>query len=156
MAAIFTWARSLTVHVFTAAASLINVLLAFKSYFPQKRPLPRGEITSTGSRFDESLSAVNYSQKLFLGLQTIVKQLDSLSTSEWLEVDVSNECIPKVGARLYTNRLHQTYIMWNSCAAWWNKFGGTEWHVRHGSAWWNTNTTLHTILVILYDTLFIP
>jgi hypothetical protein len=85
----------------------------------------------------------------------IVKQLDSLSTSEWLGVNVSNECIPKVGACLYTNRLHQTYIMWNSCAAWWNKFGETEWHVRHESAWRNTNIALHTILVILYDTLFI-
>jgi hypothetical protein len=86
----------------------------------------------------------------------IVKQLDSLSTSEWLEWNVSNECIPKVGACLYTNRLHQTYIMWNSCAAWWNKFGETEWHVRHESAWRNTDITLPTILVILYDTLFIP
>jgi hypothetical protein len=85
----------------------------------------------------------------------IVKQLDSLSTSEWLEVNVSNECISKVGARLYTNWLHQTYIIQNSCAAWWNKFGGTEWHVRHESAWQNTNITLHSILVIQYNTIFI-
>jgi hypothetical protein len=33
----------------------------------------------------------------------IVKQLDSLSTSERLEPNVSNECISKVGACLYTN-----------------------------------------------------
>jgi hypothetical protein len=44
---------------------------------------------------------------------------------------------------------------WNSCAAWWNKFGETEWHVRHESAWRNTNSTLHARLVIQYDTLFI-
>jgi hypothetical protein len=33
----------------------------------------------------------------------IVKQLDSLLTSERLEPNVSNECISKVGAWLYTN-----------------------------------------------------
>jgi hypothetical protein len=38
----------------------------------------------------------------------IVKQLDSLSTSELLEPNVSNECFSKVKACLYTNRLHQT------------------------------------------------
>jgi hypothetical protein len=38
----------------------------------------------------------------------IVKQLDSILTSERLEVNVSNECISKVGACLYTNQLHQT------------------------------------------------
>jgi hypothetical protein len=48
-------------------------------------------------------------------LWAIVKQLDSLSTSEWLGVNVSNECIPKVGARLYTNRLHQTYTHLKDC-----------------------------------------
>jgi hypothetical protein len=39
---------------------------------------------------------------------SIVKQLDSLLTSEGLEPNVSNECISKVGACLYTSQLHQT------------------------------------------------
>jgi hypothetical protein len=44
----------------------------------------------------------------------IVKQLDSLSTSEQLKPNVSNECISKVGACLYTNH----YIRRKGCAAW--------------------------------------
>jgi hypothetical protein len=47
------------------------------------------------------------------------------------------------------------YIRIKGCAAWWNNSDKMEWHVRHESTWWNTHTTLQTILVILYRTVFI-
>jgi hypothetical protein len=72
-------------------------LLDLKGQRPVFKFAPMGELFLLGAKILSS--PLHYSN--------IVKQLDSLSTSKRLKVNVSNECISKVGACLYTNQLHQ-------------------------------------------------